>query len=163
MTAAGPTDGEGRDDDERAINYGALTGYIGYQLRQAQSAVFRDFSSIVAEFGVTPGEFSLLTLVLANPGITQGYLAAAYRLDKSTLSLAVKDLVSRGLVTRSRSADDRRYFALLLTKDGRGVLEKVAERVERQERRMDAVLHPGERALLLDILVRISHAFDRKP
>lgn len=143
------------------IDFGRLPGYIGYQVRQAQSAVFRDLSRMLRETGVTPGEFSLLTLLRANPGINSITLTRIYQLDKATLSLSIKGLVARGLISSTRHANDRRYYALELTPTGRGLLQGVTRRIERQERTMDAVLKPGERERLLDLLQRISRAFDR--
>jgi len=55
---------------------------------------------------------------------------------------------------------DNRYYALWLSEAGRRVLRKVRARVDAQERMMDAVLRPGERAHLLDMLSRIAGAFD---
>lgn len=144
-----------------AVDFGRLPRYIGYQVRQTQSAIFRDISRAIGELGVTPGEFSLLTMVEANPGLNSVTLARLYRLDKATLSLSLKRLVGRGLIRTERSAEDRRYHALQLTPEGRKVLQRVTRRIERQERAMDAVLRPGERELVLDLLQRIAGAFDR--
>lgn len=143
------------------VDFGRLPGYIGYQLRQAQSSVFRDLSRTLRETGVTPGEFSLLTMLEANPGINSITLTRIYQLDKATLSLSIKRLAKRGLISSTRHANDRRYYALELTSEGRVLLQHVTRRIERQERTMDAVLKPGERGRLLDLLQRISRAFDR--
>ena len=143
------------------VDFGRLPGYIGYQVRQAQSAVFRDLSRTLRETGVTPGEFSLLTMVRANPGINSITLSRIYQLDKATLSLSIKGLAARGLISSTRHANDRRYYALELTPAGRALLQGVTRFIERQERTMDAVLRPGDRERLLDLLQRISRAFDR--
>jgi len=143
------------------VDFGRLPSYVGYQLRQAQSAVFRDLSRTLRETGVTPGEFSLLTMLKANPGINSITLTRIYQLDKATLSLSIKGLAKRGLILSTRHANDRRYYALELTGEGRALLRTVTRRVERQERTMDAALKPGERARLVDLLRRISRAFDR--
>jgi DNA-binding MarR family transcriptional regulator len=145
----------------QAINFGPLPHYLGYQIRQAQAAVFRDLMASITDLKVTPGEYGLLTMLDVNPGISQVNLAAVYKLDKSTLSLAVGRLIKRGLVRRTRSREDERYYALWLLRPGRVLLQRVRERVEAQERTMDAVLHRGERRNLLDMLRRISRALDR--
>jgi DNA-binding MarR family transcriptional regulator len=146
--------------DERIV-LGPLPGYLGYQIRQAQSAIFRDFPIITADLKVSPGEFGLLTLLDANPGVSQVKLAAVYGLDKSTLSIALNALVKRGLIRRAKSDVDLRYHTLRLLPAGRALLRRVRERVEAQERIMDCVLKPGERAKLLDMLQRITRAFAR--
>ena len=143
-----------------SVDFGRLAGYVGYQVRQAQAAVFRDFASITADTGLTPGEFSLLSMVAANPGISQTSLARIHQLDKSTLSNSVNDLDRRGLVRRSRSPTDQRLNALHLTPAGETALDRAGDGVARQERAMEAVLEPGERERLLDMLKRIARAFD---
>lgn len=143
------------------VDFGRLPGYIGYQLRQAQAAVFRDLSRTLRETGVTPGEFSLLTMLKGNPGINSITLTRIYQLDKATLSLSINGLAKRGLLSSSRHANDRRYYALELTAEGRALLQSVTRRIERQERTMDAALKRGERECLLDLLNRISRTFDR--
>ena len=159
--AAGKNTKDEPGQELTAIKFGGLPGYIGYQVRQAQSAVFRDISRAIKDIGVTPGEFSLLALLKTNPGVNSVTLAKIYQLDKATLSLAIKSLVRRGIIRSTRSADDRRYYSLKLTPAGRAVLRRVTRRIEKQERTMDAVLGPGERRRLLDLLQRISRAFDR--
>ena len=143
------------------LNFGRLTGYIGYNVRLAQSAIFRDLSRSLRGLGVTPGEFSLLTVLEANPRVNSVTLSRVYGLDKTTLSLSLKRLTQRGLIQTTRSDDDRRYYALHLTAEGRRLLRKVTGQIEKQERAMDAVLRPGERERLLQLLGRIAGAFRR--
>ena len=148
-------------EEPGTISFGPLPGYLGYQIRQAQAAVFRNLMASIADLEVTPGEYSLLTMLDENPGISQVDLVAVYHLDKSTLSLAVGRLVKRGLVRRTRSRDDERYYALWLEQPGRALLQRVRARVEAQERTMDAELRRGERKLLLDMLERVTRALNR--
>ena len=58
---------------------GLLPGLLGYRLRLAQQAVFRDFAASISE--VSPGRLGVLLLIEANPGVTQGR-AAADELEK---------------------------------------------------------------------------------
>lgn len=157
------TDKQADSSDEPAgaqVRFGPLPDMLGYQIRQAQTAVFRDFAMTVAGLDISPGEFSLLTLIDANPGASQTRLASVYRVDKSTLSLRIAGLVKRGLVRRSRSRTDQRLYALWLADPGRRLLAKVRKHVDRQEQAMADTLGPGERELLLDMLQRIARAFD---
>ena len=63
------------DKTNGSLELGALSGLLGYRLRLAQQAVFRDFAASVAE--LSPGRAGMLLLVEANPGVTQGRLARA--------------------------------------------------------------------------------------
>lgn len=143
------------------VDFGPLLGYLGYQIRQAQTAIFRDLAASTSSLNVTPGEYSLLNLLDANPGISQITLTQVYRLDKSTLSLAVSRLGKRGLVRRTRNPKDGRFYGLWLTAAGSTLLARFRTHVEAQERAMDAALQAGERAQMLDMLSRISRVFNR--
>ncbi len=138
------------------IDLGPLPGYLGYNLRQAQAALFRDFARRMAPLGVRPGQFSLLTLIERNPGISQGALAARHGLDKSTLSPALAELERRGLVSREKTAADRRAYALRLTADGAALLGRVRAAVDDQERAMAAALARGDETRFIDMLRRVT-------
>ena len=138
------------------VDLSGLTGLLGYQIRQAQTASFRDLQEPLRELGITPGEFSLLTIVRDNPQIRQKDLVDVCGLDKSTLSVAVKRLVNRGLVAPRKLRDDRRFHGLSLTTDGETVLTAVTTVIADQERRMEAALSAGEREILMTALRRIA-------
>ncbi len=139
---------------------GPLPGYVGYVLRRAQSASFRHLERSAADLALTPGQFSQLAAIEANPGINQRRLAALFGLDKSTLSPAIDALAARGLVQRTRAADDGRAWSLSLTPQGRQLLARLRAKVEAQERIIAAALSPVERRRLMDALRRIEAALD---
>ena len=144
----------------RPADLGPLPGYLGYALRRAQVAMFRDFERRMAALDATPGQFSLLAVIAANPGISQRQLAELHRLDKSTLSPAVDRLTKRGLVIRERDPDDRRYYALRLSTEGVDFLARLTAKVEDQERAMAATVGSGHVAQLTADLRRLAAALD---
>jgi DNA-binding MarR family transcriptional regulator len=139
---------------------GPLPEYVGYALRRAQSASFRHLERSAGELALTPGQFSQLAAIEANPGINQRRLAALFGLDKSTLSPAVDALAARGLVQRTRAAEDGRAWSLALTPQGRHLLVRMRAKIEGQERAIAAALTSAERERLLDTLRRIEAALD---
>src|SRR5262249_2806755 len=98
--------------DERTVDFDELPTYLGYQVRRAQARIFSEFEAVLRDFDFTPGSFGVLQLIRANPGITQVALAAAFGVDKSTMSPVIFRLESRGLVRREVLARDRRRHAL---------------------------------------------------
>jgi DNA-binding MarR family transcriptional regulator len=140
-----------RDDP---LQPGALPGLLGYRLRLAQQAVFRDFASSVGE--VSPGRVGLLLLVEANPGVTQSRLARAVHLDRSTMVGVIHTLEGRGLIERRRG-EDRRTNGLWLTRAGRSMIARLKERIELHERRVAARLSSAERAQLIALLEKLQY------
>lgn len=136
-----------------SLAQGALPGLLGYRLRLAQQAVFRDFAASVQ--GLSPGRVGLLILIDANPGITQSRLAEAVARDRSTMVGLIDLLERRGLVERRRG-DDRRTNGLWLTRSGRRLLARALRRIAAHERRIASRLSAAERRRLLRLLGKIS-------
>jgi len=132
---------------------GILPELIGYRLRLAQQAVFRDFASSVGE--LSPGRAGIMLLLEANPGVTQGRLAEAVHLDRSTMVGVIDSLEQRNLVERQRGAD-RRTNGLWLTPSGRLLAQRLRRRIERHERRVAGRLSDVERAQLLFLLGKLA-------
>lgn len=136
------------------LEHGILPDLIGYQLRLAQLAVFRDFERTVGDLGVSPGRVGVLVLINGNPGITQSRLAEAVGLDRSTLVPVLDDLERRGFVERRRGTD-RRTNGLSLTASGKQLLGRVKRRIAAHERRMVSGLSEVERAQLVALLAKL--------
>lgn len=143
-----------RPRPEDGLDHGILPDLIGYQLRLAQLAVFRDFERTVGVLGISPGRVGVLVLVNGNPGITQSRLAEAVGLDRSTLVPVLDDLERRGFVERRRGKD-RRTNGLSLTLSGKRLLGRVRRRIETHERRMVSGITEKERAQLVALLARL--------
>ncbi|HEY5898262.1 MAG TPA: MarR family winged helix-turn-helix transcriptional regulator [Burkholderiales bacterium] len=135
------------------LRQGVLPRLIGYRLRLAQQAVFRDFASSVGE--LSPGRVGMLMLIEANPGVPQGRLAEAVGLDRSTMVGVVDGLEERGFIERRRGAD-RRTNGLWLTRTGRTLVARLRRRIERHERRVASCLAATEREQLLILLDKLS-------
>jgi len=140
---------------DQKVNLAQLPNYLGYQIRQAQIAVFKDLLVPLKDLNLTPGEFSLLTSVRYNKGVSQIELASVYDIDKSTLSHSIKRMVNRRLIIRKRLENDRRYYGLSLTPTGSRLLKRVTSIVESQEELMESVVTKAEKEKFLQILSRI--------
>jgi DNA-binding MarR family transcriptional regulator len=138
-----------------ALSYGMLHGLVGYQLRLAQIALFRDFGAAFAEFDVTPGLFGALIIIEANPGLKQNQLARAIHLDRSTVVTVIDNLERRKLVERRVLPNDRRSNAIWLTRDGSALLKQLKRRVAAHEKRLVKHLSPAERETLVGLLQKI--------
>ncbi|MCF8150866.1 MAG: MarR family transcriptional regulator [Burkholderiaceae bacterium] len=133
---------------------GSLANLIGFHLRLAQLAVFKDFESELGEIGVTPAVYSVLEVLQKNPGLTQSKLASAVRLDRSSMVPMLDKLGKRGLVERLASTTDRRHNHLFLTTAGTDLLRLADDRVALHEARVCAEFAPAEKRALIKLLKR---------
>lgn len=138
------------------LDYGILTGLLGYRLRRSQAEVFRHFAETVGASGISPGQFGVLVLIKENEGLSQSALAKGFGIERSTMVAVIDALEKRGWVKRVASKRDRRSYALSLTKAGRALLERVTPEVEAHERAIAADLSAAEREQLIGLLARIA-------
>ncbi|MEK9967611.1 MAG: MarR family transcriptional regulator [Ferrovibrio sp.] len=156
--------GEGKSAKIRKLDRGPLPDLYGYNLRIAQVAVFDNFVKVVGSGlagrmgGLTPGRFSLLVLLHANPGINQTDLSRGVGVDKSTLTPALDQLEKKGLILRQRTATDRRTYSLSLSPAGEQLLSDLMAKVDQHEKNIVAVLSAAERATLNRLLRKIARS-----
>ncbi len=122
------------------IDYGPLDRRLGYVLRRAQMAVFRDFFSAFEAFDIRPAQYSILTVIECNPGLKQSEVSEALGVQRTNFVAMVDELQRRGLVLRDPAPDDRRSYALVLTEEGRRLMGELHEVAEQHEQRIaDAI------------------------
>ena len=137
---------------------GWLENSVGFHLRAAQETAASAFASRAGTANASPSHLAVLSLLDANPGMSQTALAKATRRDISSLTSALDDLCRRNLVVRERLENDRRTYALRLTPAGRKTLRRFMKPALEHERALDALLG-GEREAFLRLLQRIAEGF----
>ena len=143
---------------ERRLDFDELPTYVGYQVRRTQAKIFAEFEARLGDFDFTPGSFGVLTLIRANPGITQVALAAAFGVDKSTMSPVVVRLERRGLIRREVLLSDRRCHALYLERAAEATYLAAREKVRAFEGGLAARLTKTEQRDLARLLGKLQDA-----
>ena len=138
-----------------SLDRGILTELIGYHVRMAQVAVFRDFVAALRDVEMTPTHFGTLVIISSNPGIKQSDLASAIQIDRSTVVPLIDKLENEGLVTRERLYNDRRTNALRITGKGQVFLDKLIPLVRAHERNFFKKLTKDEQNQIIKLLNKI--------
>ncbi len=139
----------------REIDFGWLGGTVGLHLRLAQEVAFQAFARRANGIDGSPWRFAVLFLIDANPGLTQGDLAAAIRRNTSSLTPVLDDLCRLDYVVRERLASDRRAYTLTLTPAGKAVMAKLRASAVAHEREIDRLVGRTNRPELIRTLRRI--------
>ena len=103
--------------------------------------------------------------VLATLGFRDGACSAQYisdctRTHKSTISRAVTALMQRQIVERVENEEDRREFALRLTRRGKTLYQELIPRLLRKEQEILSCLSAQERKDFAALLGKIEQSFD---
>lgn len=142
-------------DEKEGLERRWLTGLVGYHLRMAHLALYRDFAANMAEFDLTQKQLAALELIASNPGASQVDIANALSMDRATMMGMVKRLMARGFIERRSSAIDRRRHEMRLSALGQQVLGRVHGIIDRHEKDFCSVLSEAERLELIRMLRRL--------
>lgn len=137
------------DDD---VGLDALAGHAGYAVRRFQIWIFQDFIKTLADADIRPTQYSVLTVIGANPGLSQMAVAKRLGIERARLVHLLDSLEQRKLVKRIKSKEDRRSHALHLTAQGETALAKFKRLAAEHERHVEAKIGKENRAHLLRIL-----------
>jgi DNA-binding MarR family transcriptional regulator len=115
------------------ISLGPLDQRLGYVLRRAQLAVFADFFKSFEAQDIKPAQYSVLTIIASNVGLTQTQVAETLGIKKPNFVTMIRNLEKRGFVKRSATLNDKRSNILSLTKLGQSLLQELETIAETQE------------------------------
>src|SRR5216684_6689141 len=76
-------------------------GYLGYLLRQAQAATRLTLERALADLGVTPPQFAVLTMLKAYPGLSGADLARVALLTPQTVGVIIRNLERDGAIRKT--------------------------------------------------------------
>lgn len=144
----GPTDGP--------IDTRYLEGLLGFQLRCAQLAVFRDIMASFGDIPVTLAQFSAMCVINDNGGITQAELASAIEVDRPRIVPVLDMMERRGWSERRTEARDRRVRRIYLTEEGQRVLLELQKRFDEHQDRLRDRLGDAQMSALMETLSKIS-------
>jgi MarR family 2-MHQ and catechol resistance regulon transcriptional repressor len=110
-----PTQYDGTEAERRSLN-----AFIRFT--RAFTTVDNEISQLFRSHDLTSGQFGVLETLYHLGPLHQGELGEKLLQSKGNISTIVTNLVDRGLVTRKRDPDDRRYVQIHLTQEGRTLI-----------------------------------------
>ena len=151
--------------EENASKKGAkldLFGFVPFRLNRLAAEVSAALSSEYQQrYGLDIPEWRVLaTLGFRDEACSAQYIAHCTRTHKSTISRAVTALMNRQLVERVENEDDRREFALRMTRKGKALYEELIPRLLRREQEILSCLSAQQRNDFAKLLGRIERSLD---
>jgi DNA-binding MarR family transcriptional regulator len=139
-----------------------LFRFVPFRLNRLAAEVSAALSAeYQARYGLDIPEWRVLaTLGFRNAACSAQYIAHCTRTHKSTISRAVTALTTRRLVEKIENKDDRREFALRMTRKGRALYEKLIPRLLRKESEIMSCLSAKEQNDFARMLGKIESSLD---
>lgn len=131
-------------------------GYLGYLLRQAAAAYRHRAERALADFGVTPPQFAVMTMLKAYPGCSNADIARLALLTPQTVSVIVANLERAGAIVRRPHEIHGRILQIELSASGLRLLELSRKRIHALEHELAGNLTEAEETAIRRWLVRIA-------
>jgi DNA-binding MarR family transcriptional regulator len=112
----------------------ALASRLGYLLKHAQQQLVLAAAPAMAPFGIDGRELAVLSVLAAEEPLSQQEAADQLGIDRTSMVALVDALETKGLVRRTRSAEDRRKNLLQLTQAGQRCLRAASQARDDVER-----------------------------
>jgi DNA-binding MarR family transcriptional regulator len=128
---------------------------VGYLVRRLYSILSSRIEARFADQGLTLMQWIVLLYLRDGLARTASDIAREFRHDSGALTRVIDQLEQRGLLTRERSARDRRVVELNLTRVGRKTIEKLLPKVVGELNDALAPLSRDEFAQFQGFLLRI--------
>lgn len=146
-----PKQGEGKRGEH---------GHLGYLLRQAAAVHRLRMERALSDLGVTPAQFSVLTMLAAYPGQSNADIARLALLTPPTVTVIVKNLEVMRAISKRDHAVHGRIQHIDLTKEGITLLAKCRQRVQLLESNLEAELSTNESQAIRHWLSRVAQGIE---
>ena len=137
------------------VDISFLETLMGYNARRASLAIVEVFMVRMAPYGLRIVDFSVLSLVGRNPGITSRQLCGTLGVLPPNLVGIVGQLEKRQLLARQPHPFDGRATGLHLTAQGQTLVAHAEVTAAELEREATARLTAAERRTLMRLLQKI--------
>lgn len=130
----------------------------GFLIRRLHQVHYALFFEECLEFGITPVQYGLLTILSGNPDSDQISLAQALGIDRTNVADVLSRLAQRGLIERTRSTQDKRMVLARLTQQGEKLVAAMHPAMSRAQERLLDTLGDKEREAFLATLLKLLEA-----
>lgn len=132
-----------------------LQTLMGYNARRAALSIIELFLERLAPYGLKPVDFSVMSTIHHNPGVTSRQLCATLNLLPPNLVGLIQTLEARGLIERKPHPHDGRAVGLHPTDQGRALMVQAEQTAADLEVEKTSKLTPAQRKTLLTLLQKI--------
>jgi homoprotocatechuate degradation regulator HpaR len=125
-------------------------------LLRAREAVMRGFRRQLRGHGLNEQEWRIMRALMEVDRIEIGELAECVFILKPSATRTIKNLETRGIVSRTRSSTDQRRAFIGLTARGRKLFEELAPHSETEYARITKLVGASEVQELYELLRRVT-------
>jgi DNA-binding MarR family transcriptional regulator len=132
-----------------------LQTHTGFWLRYVSNHVSHAFARKVEELGVTVAEWVILREMYSADSVAPSELAERTGLTRGAVSKLAERLLTKELIGRTYSTEDRRWQTLSLTAGGKRLVPQLAKLADANDKEFFTCLSARERNELVETLKKL--------
>jgi DNA-binding MarR family transcriptional regulator len=132
-----------------------LQSLLGYNARRAALSIIGVFLERLAVYGLKPVDFSVMSVIHHNPGVTSRQLCASLAILPPNLVGLIQSLEARGLIERLPHPTDGRALGLHPTAKGVSLMQQAELTASELEIDASSKLTTNQRQTLVQLLQKI--------
>jgi DNA-binding MarR family transcriptional regulator len=132
-----------------------LQTLLGYNARRAALSIISVFLERLAVYGLKPVDFSVMSVIHHNPGVTSRQLCASLAILPPNLVGLIQSLEARGLIERLPHPTDGRALGLHPTAKGVSLMQQAELTASDLEIDASSKLTANQRQTLVQLLQKI--------
>lgn len=132
-----------------------LKKHIGFWMRMVSNNVSHSFARKLGTSGVTVAEWVVIReMSEGGDTISPSQIAEITGMTRGAISKLIDRLLTKKLVTRKESTEDRRYQEIGLTSEAKQLIPRLAKLADENDAEYFSVLTKDERKRLREILIK---------
>ncbi len=128
---------------------------VNYLLSVSQNKVFKHFSGLLEEFGLTPAQYGVLNCLWSEGQLSPKQIAESMYLEATTVSGILDKMQKAGFIERSIDPNNRRNVLVVATPKAESIRKGVESATAQMNQAALQNLSPDEQAALLKGLAAI--------
>ncbi|WP_445479762.1 MarR family winged helix-turn-helix transcriptional regulator [Lysinibacillus irui] len=132
-----------------------LHDLLGYLIHRTDVKMTNYFTKVLKPYGITPEQWSIISVLSSQRGTTQKELAEAIDKNQTTVVRMIHSMERKGIVKKIFNEQDRRSHYLFLTEKGEEIKKTILSVVKDAHHVVSSNLSKGEIQQLKSLLNKL--------
>ncbi|EZQ10650.1 MarR family winged helix-turn-helix transcriptional regulator [Acinetobacter sp. Ver3] len=106
------------------------SGYLGFLLRKTSHVYRLKMERVLAEYSITPPQFTILKIILTYPGFTNAEIARFASLTPQTVNLMISKLEKQNILYKTSHSTNKKIQLIEISDLGKKLMEDCGDAID---------------------------------
>ena len=128
-------------------------------IKKTNNQILKQENEIVRKYDLTSSQYGVLECIYLKGEMCINELIERQISTSGTMTVIVKNLEKKKYITKKSSIEDKRYFKICLTNQGKALVEKILPERKKQLNDFTSIFTEEEKDDLLNILYKVKRRY----